>query len=136
MASADSTVQLDVQPVEPKETNAFQTKGVLRMRLYIIGPVSGHENDNIDAFEEARDRLKAAGHKATIPHEKIPAGTPWRQAMRMSIRELLSLWKGEPRYEGVAELPGVFGSKGARCERGICEQLGIPHKPVDEWING
>lgn len=83
------------------------------LRLYIIGPVSGHENDNVDAFEEARDRLKAAGHKATIPHEKIPAGTPWRQAMRMSIRELLSLWKGEPRYEGVAELPGVFTSKGA-----------------------
>ena len=52
------------------------------MRLYIIGPISGHENDNIDAFEEARDRLKAAGHKATIPHEKIPAFFRFGRASR------------------------------------------------------
>lgn len=54
--------------------------------------------------------------------------------MQMSIRAMLSLdGGGNPLCDGVAELPGVFGSKGARCERGICEQLGIPHKPVAEW---
>lgn len=53
--------------------------------------------------------------------------------MRQSIREMLSVRAGKPVYGGVAELRGVFGSKGARCERGVCEQLGIPHRTVAEW---
>lgn len=106
------------------------------MRLYVIGPVSGREGDNREAFEEARRELEAAGFKATIPHDKIEAGTGWQDAMRASIKELLATYRGKPRYGGVAELPGVFGSKGARCERGICEQLGIPHRTVAEWCGG
>lgn len=93
------------------------------MRLYVIGPVSGHEGDNREAFEEARRELEAAGFKATIPHDKIAEGTDWQTAMRA----------GKLVYGGVAELRGVFGSKGARCERGVCEQLGIPHRTVAEW---
>ena len=103
------------------------------MRLYVIGPVSGHEGDNREAFEEARRELEAAGFKATIPHDKIAEGTDWQMAMRQSIREMLSVRAGKPVYGGVAELRGVFGSKGARCERGVCEQLGIPHRTVAEW---
>ena len=103
------------------------------MRLYVIGPVSGHEGDNREAFEEARRELEAAGFKATIPHDKIAEGTDWQTAMRQSIREMLSVRAGKPVYGGVAELRGVFGSKGARCERGGCEQLGIPHRTVAEW---
>lgn len=106
------------------------------MRLYVIGPVSGRENDNREEFEDARRQLEAAGFKAVIPHDKIEAGTPWADAMRASIKELLATYRGKPRYDGVAELPGVFGSKGARCDRGICEQLGIPHKTVAEWCGG
>ncbi len=52
------------------------------MRLYVIGPVSGHEGDNREAFEEARRELEAAGFKATIPHDKIAEGTDWQMAMR------------------------------------------------------
>lgn len=104
------------------------------MRLYVIGPVSGREGGNRDAFEGARRRLEAAGHTAVIPHDLVPPDAGWQAAMSKSIREMLRL---TPRkklyYGGVAELPGTIGSKGARCERGICEQLGIPHKPVDEW---
>lgn len=104
------------------------------MRLYVIGPVSGEKDGNREAFEEARRTLGAAGFDVTIPHDVVPPGTEWRAAMQMSIRAMLSLdGGGNPLCDGVAELPGVFGSKGARCERGICEQLGIPHKPVAEW---
>lgn len=104
------------------------------MRLYVIGPVSGHEGDNREAFEEARKRLRAAGYEVEIPHDWIRSGTPWQEAMRASVAQMLSMDNRRlPVYDGVAELPGVFGSKGARCERGICEQLGIPHKTVDEW---
>lgn len=106
------------------------------MRLYVIGPVSGHEGDNREEFEEARRQLEEAGFKVTIPHDKIEQGAPWQSAMRASIREILSMYRGKPRYDGVAELPGVFGSKGARCERGVCAQLGIPLKTVAEWCGG
>lgn len=84
------------------------------MRLYVIGPVSGHEGDNREAFERARRRLEAAGHKAVIPHDLVPADTGWQAAMSKSIREMLRLTPhGRFYYDGVAELPRVIGSKGA-----------------------
>ena len=103
------------------------------MRLYVIGPVTGREGDNREAFEEARRELEAAGFKAVIPHDVVDAGDDWQLAMRQSIREMLRVRAGRPVYDGVAELPGLFGSRGARCERGVCGQLGIPHKTVGEW---
>lgn len=107
------------------------------MRLYVIGPVSGREGDNRDAFEEARKKLLAAGYEVEIPHDWIRPGVPWQEAMRASITQMLAVDNRRlPVYDGVAELPGVFGSKGARCERGICEQLGIPHRTVAEWCGG
>lgn len=103
-------------------------------RIYVIGPVTGREDGNRAAFEEARAALLAAGYEVDIPHDWIKAGVPWQEAMRASISQMLSMDNRRlPVYDGVAELPGVFGSKGARCERGICEQLGIPHKSVEEW---
>lgn len=77
--------------------------------------------------------LEAAGFKAVIPHDVVDAGDDWQPAMRQSIREMLRVRAGRPVYDGVAELPGLFGSRGARCERGVCGQLGIPHKTVGEW---
>ena len=102
-------------------------------RIYVIGPVSGREGENRAAFEEARSALEAAGFKAVIPHDVVDAGGDWQLAMRQSIREMLRVRAGRPVYDGVAELPGLFGSRGARCERGVCGQLGIPHKSVEEW---
>ena len=104
------------------------------MKLYVIGPVSGKSGCNREAFERARKRLTEAGYTAAIPHDKIERDAEWPMAMRQSIREMLSVRMGKPVYAGVAELPGCIGSRGARCERGICEQMGIPHKSVDEWV--
>lgn len=104
------------------------------MRLYVIGPVTGIDGDNREAFESARRRLEAVGYEVEIPHDRIRPGTGWREAMAQSITRLVSLLRGEPRYDGAAELPGTLMSKGARCERGICGQLGMPHKTVDEWV--
>jgi hypothetical protein len=105
------------------------------MRLYVIGPVTGKDGLNREAFESARRRLVEAGYIAAIPHDKVGEDDDWRTAMSKSIREMLSMRRGAPVYDGVAELPQCIGSKGARCERGICEQLGIPHRPVDEWVS-
>lgn len=83
------------------------------MRLYVIGPVTGREGDNREAFEEARRELEAAGFKAVIPHDVVDAGGDWQLAMRQSIREMLRVRAGRPVHDGVAELPGLFGSRGA-----------------------
>lgn len=84
--------------------------------LYVIGPVSGIEDDNRAAFEEARTTLEASGYRATIPHDVIPTGTPWDEAMRLSIAEMA-------RHDGVAMLPGVETSRGARIELRIASVL-------------
>lgn len=103
-------------------------------RLYIIGPVTGMDGLNREAFESARRRLSEAGYAAAIPHDRVGEDDDWLTAMSKSIREMLSMRFGKLVYDGVAELPRCICSKGARCERGICEQLGIPHKTVDEWV--
>lgn len=77
------------------------------MRLYVIGPVSGHEGDN----REESPRQDRAGDAVGERHARLHTGDAVH----------------------VAGLPGVFGSKGARCERGVCAQLGIPLKTVAEW---
>ena len=107
--------------------------------LYVIGPVTGIENDNRPAFEAARQRLFAAGYWVVgIPHDHIASGTPWGMAMRISICKMLGHGAGRGFghivYDGVAMLPGWEDSKGARIEHDLAAELGIPCKTVDEWI--
>lgn len=96
------------------------------MRIYVIGPVTGKEQDNRPAFEEAAQRLYEAGYTALIPHWFIKPGTPWKPAMRRSI-ETLAL------CDGVAALDGFGSSKGARIEADLATELGMQVKSVEAW---
>lgn len=107
---------------EPK-TRIYETKHLYNVRLYVIGAVTGIENDNREAFEQARTELKRAGYKVEIPHDTIPAGTPWKQAMHQSIRRLLE-------SDGVAVLDGFAESAGASIEYALCCDL---KHPVGNW---
>lgn len=103
---------------------------------YVIGPVSGIEDCNRPAFEQARKRLeKASRAMCDIPHDLIPADTPWPTAMRISLHKLTSSSypSMDPTYR-IALLPGWEQSEGARLERAVAEACGIPVKTVDEWI--
>lgn len=117
------------------------------MRLYIIGPVTGIEDDNRPAFEDARTELRDAGYYVNIPHDFVPAGTSWEAAMRRSIRFLVATREGfveqdgklvrvkdAPCYDGVAMLEGWDSSQGAMVERIVAESCGIPCKTVEEWL--
>lgn len=99
------------------------------MRLYIIGPVSGIEQDNRPAFEEAALALERAGYDATVPHWFIPAGTEWETAMKRSIEMLV-------KCDGVAALEGFGTSKGARLEADLATGIGMPVKSVETWVRG
>lgn len=111
------------------------------VRLYVIGPVTGIEGDNREAFHVAQERLVGAGHAVEIPHDFIKPGTPHDRAMLVSIAMLTDHYEscmiGRSfcrRFDGVALLGGWEQSEGARLERQVAEACGIPCKPVDEWV--
>lgn len=97
------------------------------MRLYVIGKVTGCEDENRPAFENARKRLERAGHTVYIPHDFIKPGTSWNVAMRISLSNMLM------RAEGVAKLEGDYASRGASIEAATAYDCGMPVKLVCEW---
>lgn len=96
------------------------------MILYVVGPVTGRDNLNREAFAEAARALTDAGHFPSLPHRNVPPDAPWADAMRLSIRAML-------RCEGVARLPDWRSSKGARIESQLARWIGMPVKDVAEW---
>lgn len=96
-------------------------------KLYVIGAVTGIDDDNRPAFEEVRYKLIAAGYQAEIPHDTIPEGTDWQEAMKQSISRLL-------KADGVATLPDRTFSKGASIEYGLACDLRIPIGFYKRWI--
>lgn len=110
-------------------------------KLYISGPVTGVEHDNWNEFVLAKAKLRAAGHKAEMPHDFVAPGTPHDQAMLICISALTDQWESfqeerRPyrRFDGVALLPGWEQSEGARLEKAVAEACGITVKTIDEWL--
>ncbi len=115
--------------------------------IYIAGPVTGYEDDNRQAFEEARGRLEAAGvprvrideerhygelllkirQGILIPHEFVPEGTPWKEAMRLCVRALTYA-------DELVCLPGSQDSRGARLEMKIARALDIPVYGLEQYL--
>lgn len=95
----------------------------------MIGPVTGIENDNRDAFESARESLMATGafDEVRIPHDYIPEGTCWSDAMRISVGNLVG-------FDAVAVLDGSERSRGARLERHVAREIGIECRTLSEWL--
>lgn len=98
------------------------------MILYVVGPVTGRDNLNREAFDEAVKMLSKAGHFPSIPHRNVPGNSGWKRAMKLSISAML-------RCEGVARLPDWRSSKGARIESRIAKDLGMPVMDVSEWCS-
>lgn len=109
-------------------------------RLYISGPVTGIEHDNVTNFRRAQRLLDYAGYESFIPHEIVETNDTHKAAMRLCVHELTAphmrrgVMYGSPRYDGVALLEGWEQSEGARLERAVAEACGIPCKTVDEWL--
>lgn len=129
---------------ETEETQAFEREldrefeGVKdRYYLYVIGPVTYIENENLQAFRKAEERLKAAGHHVDIPHRYVGPFPTWEDAMCASIRRMMTMWykamKGRYGF-GLAMLDGWEQSRGARIEHDLAEALDIPCKPWREWL--
>lgn len=96
------------------------------MRLYVIGPVTGRENLNREAFEDARAKLEQAGYMVWTPHDIVPPDADHEDAMRLSIRTLLHL-------DGVAMLDGWDESQGALLENRVATACGLEAHCVGAW---
>lgn len=103
-------------------------KHAKKIRLYVIGPVTGYHNDNKDAFLKARERLEAAGYTVIIPHDVIPTGTPWAIALRISIATMLT------KVDAVAKLDGTYHSRGADIEAATAIDCDMAVRLVSDWM--
>lgn len=115
--------------------------------IYIAGPVTGYEDDNRQAFEEARERLYEAGvprfriekdyemglpqirpgEEIVIPHDLVPRGAPWKEAMRLCVRALTYA-------DELVCLPGSQDSRGAKLEMKIARALSIPVYGLEQYL--
>lgn len=97
------------------------------MRLYVIGPVTGRENLNCKAFEDAKEKLWDAGYDVLIPHDVVLPIATHERAMRLSIKTMLGC-------DGVAALTDWDESRGAKLEREVAVACGIEIHCVDTWL--
>lgn len=98
------------------------------MGLYVIGPVTGRENLNRAAFEEARAKLEQAGYMVTIPHDFIPSDASHERAMQLSLR-----WIASARGD-VAMLDDWGTSPWARLENRVATACGLQARCVGAWL--
>lgn len=96
------------------------------MRIYVIGPITGFDDLNLPAFEEARRMLRSAGYVPLIPHDFVSETADWQKAMRISLETIA-------KADGIAYLEGWQKSYGARLEYGIASNLGIEVASVASW---
>lgn len=96
------------------------------MRIYVIGPISGFDDLNVPAFENARVKLRCSGYVPLIPHDFVPSNADWQQAMRRSLECIA-------KADGIAYIDGWQASHGARLEWKIARKLGIEVASVDSW---
>lgn len=101
----------------------------IRPVLYVSGPVTGIEGDNVGAFAEAAARLRAGGYRTHIPHEDVRPGTAWPSAMRTCLVSMLA------QADGLALLPGWEKSRGAQLEAHVARSLGMKVMEINDWIS-
>lgn len=105
---------------------ALRRKDETVLRIYVIGPVTGFDDLNVTAFENARRKLREAGFMPLIPHDFVSEDADWQQAMRRSVETLA-------KADGIAYIDGWQKSKGARIEWRLAHSLGIEIASVDSW---
>lgn len=101
--------------------------------LYIAGPMTGLPEFNYPAFNEAADRLRAAGYSVLNPvdsEQENTTGQPqeWRWYMRRALRMVT-------HADAIALLPGWEKSRGARLEYEVGGHLGMVMGAVEHWLS-
>ena len=89
------------------------------MRIYISGPISGHESTYEAAFAAAADTLRRGGHEPANPATiQLGDGASWSDYMDAALPMLATC-------QGIYLLPGWRTSSGARVEATVAQILGL-----------
>lgn len=98
------------------------------MKIYVAGPMTGIEDLNFPAFNQAASMLRNLGHEVINPAEVNPDhAMPWAQCMRRDIAELV-------KCDAICLLPGWEKSKGATLEHHIAARLELLVAVYDDWL--
>lgn len=106
------------------------------MRLFLIGPMFGIEETNIEEFGMARESLEnlVRPHRVSLPQQFFDQDDDRREAMRKTVNEMTSeSFLGGRRYDGVALLDGWEICDEALQLVGIAHMCGMACKSVREW---
>lgn len=87
------------------------------MKIYIAGPMTGYNDYNRDAFNDAADDLRSLGHVAINP-AVLPDGLEQAEYMDICLAMIRSA-------DGVLFLDGFENSLGAKVEFAYAEKLGL-----------
>lgn len=104
------------------------------MKIYIAGPMSGHEDWNFPAFFEAEEKLKELGYETLNPATNDGASLEVAIQNAISARDSGATWSSYMRRDlsnlclsdAVCVLPNWKSSKGASLEVQVAQALGIP----------
>ena len=104
------------------------------MKIYIAGPMSGHEDWNFPAFFEAEEKLKELGYETLNPATNDGANLETAIQNAISARDAGATWASYMRRDlsnlclsdAVCVLPNWKSSKGASLEVQVAQALGLP----------
>lgn len=92
------------------------------MTVYLSGPMSGKPQLNFPAFEDATQRLRAAGYTVVSPHE-LGSAQPDHNAYLGFLRRDL---KAMLDCDAIALMEGWQHSRGAKFELDVARGLEMP----------
>jgi len=104
------------------------------VKIYIAGPMSGHEDWNFPAFFEAEEKLKELGYETLNPATNDGANLETAIQNAISARDAGATWASYMRRDlsnlclsdAVCVLPNWKSSKGASLEVQVAQALGLP----------
>lgn len=99
------------------------------MRLYICGCIGADPENYRRNFHDANIALIRAGHSPLSPLDNgVDDDADWLEHMKADIKIMLDC-------DGVATIKGWKKGRGTRVEVDLARGLGIPVRPVSEWVS-
>jgi len=109
-----------------QDTITMDTDGI--HKIYISGPITGMPELNKPVFDDAAQKLRAAGYEPVNPHDNgVSADAPWQAHMRADIKLLMDC-------DALVYLEGSEASAGAKIEIKLAFGLGMPAAPLSDVL--